>query len=135
MNIGFFGGRLGRDVELKQLDRGDTVGNFPLAVEIGTKADPKTMWVDCSIWGKRADALAPYLIKGSKVTVSGRIVLETYNKKTGETGYRLHCNVNDVDLHGGCERSTTAAVPPAAPAAARSDRAGPGRDLDDDIPF
>ena len=39
MNIGFFGGRLGRDVELKQLDRGDTVGNFPLAVEIGTKAE------------------------------------------------------------------------------------------------
>lgn len=130
MNIGFFGGRLGRDAELKRLERGEIVANFPLAVSTGTKTDPETMWIDCSIWGKRAESLAPYLLSGQKVTVSGRILLETYTKKSGDAGYRLNCNVNDLDLHGGSSQINQAA---AGGSALTKPAAAPG--IDDDVPF
>jgi single-strand DNA-binding protein len=128
MNLGTFGGRIGRDAELKQLDRGESVANFPLAISVGTKAAPSTMWVDCSIWGKRAETLAQYLTKGSKITVSGRLTLEEFKKKNGEQGYRLHCNVAEVDLHGGSSTGNSS-EPSSRPAASNA----PG--IDDDIPF
>lgn len=54
---------------------GDRVLNFSIAVDngkdkSGQKRDPT--WFDCALWGKRADALAPYIAKGSKLCVSGR---------------------------------------------------------------
>lgn len=129
MNLGIFGGRIGRDAEKKQLQGGDTVANFPLAVDVGSKSDPKTMWVDCSLWGKRADGLAQYLVKGSKVTVSGRVIVEEFQKKTGGVGYRLHLNVADVDLHATSQAAAGAASPAGStPVAAR-------RDFDDETPF
>lgn len=54
---------------------GDRVLNFSMAVDNGKdkhgeKREPT--WFDCALWGKRADALAPYIAKGSKLCVSGR---------------------------------------------------------------
>jgi single-strand DNA-binding protein len=54
---------------------GDRVLNFSIAVDNGKdkngeKREPT--WFDCALWGKRADALAPYIAKGSKLCVSGR---------------------------------------------------------------
>lgn len=128
MNLGIFGGRIGRDAEKKQLTGGDTVCNWPLAVDVGNKAEPKTMWVDCSLWGKRGDVLVNYLTKGSKVTVTGRLVVEEFKKKDGSIGYRVHLNVSDVDLHGVNQGSGSA-----SPAGETS--AGAKRALDDSIPF
>jgi single-strand DNA-binding protein len=54
---------------------GDRVLNFSIAVDNGKdkhgeKREPT--WFDCALWGKRADALAPHIAKGSKLCVSGR---------------------------------------------------------------
>lgn len=124
MNLGIFTGRLGRDAEIRSLPGGDRVANFPVAVEVGSKTEPKTMWLDASMWGKRGEALAPHLVKGLKVTVSGRILVEEYTKKDRTQGYRLTINVDQVDLHGNPsgERSPAAGAKPA------------GR-YDDDTPF
>ena len=101
MNTGFFTGNIGRDADLRKANNGDSVANFPLAVEIGTKDNPKTMWIDCSIWGKRADSVAPYLVKGKKVAVVGRVHQDEYLKRDGTHGFRIQVSCNEIELLGG----------------------------------
>lgn len=142
MNVGTFGGRIGRDAELRHASNGDSVSNFSLAVDVGTKANQRTLWVDCVLWGKRAEALTPYLLKGGKVTVHGRVDLSEYQKKDGTQGAKLQITVSEVDLHGGSDKPADAAPAP-APARAPSKPAPPKAgwpqqgidDLADDVPF
>jgi single-strand DNA-binding protein len=95
------------------------------------------MWVSCALWGKRGDALAPYLKKGSKVTVSGQIKLRTYQKKDGTPGTELTLNVQNIDLNGSNQASED--TKPAGEAAKadgyQPQPKGDIQDMDDDIPF
>lgn len=131
MNLGIFSGHIGRDGELNKSPNHDPVCNFPLAVNVGTTNNKDTMWIDCALWGKRAESLAQWLTKGKKVTVVGRQTVDTYSKKDGSTGYKIVLNVIEVDLHG--SRSADDA-PAAAPAAARPAPRSLA-EMDDDIPF
>ena len=131
MNLGIFSGHIGRDAELNKGPNHDPVANWPLAVNVGTTNNKDTMWVDCALWGKRAEALAQYLLKGTKITVVGRQKTDTYTKKDGTTGYKLILTVIEVDLHG----SKSAGDAPAAAHAAARPAPRSLADLDDDIPF
>lgn len=87
-------GNLGRDPELKQV--GDTqVASFSIGVRTGKD---ETTWVDCSIWGKRAEVAMQYLKKGSKITVNGSAKVRVYQKKDGTEGKALDLRVNDFTL-------------------------------------
>jgi single-strand DNA-binding protein len=139
MNLGIFGGRLGKDAELNHRTTGDPVLNFSLAVDIGTKQEPKTMWIECALWGKRGEALHQYLLKGTKVTVTGRISLDEYTSRTdGQKRTAMRLTVNDIDPHGSGKADGDRQPAPAAdrrqrPAAAPART--PDDDMDDDIPF
>ena len=126
MNLGIFGGRLGKDAELNRRTTGEPVLNFSLAVDVGTKQEPKTMWIECALWGKRGEALQPYLIKGLKVTVTGRISLDEYtSKQDGSKRTAMRVTVSEIDLHGG--RDQAAQPRQTAPAGAEPEEG--------DIPF
>lgn len=132
MNIGIFGGRLGRDAEMHTMpSTGDKVLNFSVAVDIGTRDNPKTQWVECALFGKRAEAIQKYLVKGVKVTVSGRVSLEQFTStKDGQTKTSMKLSVNEIDMHlPPKDGQQPAARPAAAPAGAPAD------DENDDIPF
>jgi len=61
-------GNIGRDPEIK--DVGSTqVCSFSLAAKTGKD---ETTWINCAVWGKRADAAMQYLRKGAAITVAGR---------------------------------------------------------------
>lgn len=138
MNTGFFTGNIGRDAELRKASNGDPVANFPLAIEVGTKANPKTMWIDCSIWGKRAEAVSPYLVKGKKVAVIGRVSQDEYTKRDGTPGFRLQVSCNEIELLGGGRDQDGASqherheTPKSKPVASAQQ---PADDMNDDIPF
>jgi single-strand DNA-binding protein len=87
------------------------------------------------LWGKRAEALAPYLRKGDQIGVTLEDVhIEIYQGKNGE-GHKLVARVLDVQLIGGQGGATTAQPAPAAKAVQPA-LAGSGfDDMDDDIPF
>lgn len=129
MNLGIFGGRLGKDAELNHLSSGDPVCNFSLANDVGTKQNPKTQWIECALFGKRAEALQQYLKKGTKVTVSGRVTLEQFTARDGGQKFALRLTVSEIDLHGSRDEA-------AAPVAQKTTvGATPASDLDDDLPF
>lgn len=133
--------RLGRDAEIRTTGQGESVATLALAFSYGRKGSDgnrPTQWVDAALWGKRAEALAPYLTKGGLVSVVLEDVrIETFDGKNGP-GHKLAGRVIDVELAGGGER-TAAPAPRQAPAPrpAPAPAAGSGFDDmgDDEIQF
>lgn len=136
MNIGTFTGYLGGDAKLNRVQSsGLDVCNFSMANNIGTKDNPKTQWVECALFDKRAVALAPYLKKGVKVAVTGRITVEAYaSKSTGEPRATLRVNVSEIDFMGGGEQQQGSPQPARERQAAAQPARSPD-DMDDDLPF
>ncbi len=96
--------RLGRDAELRNTQGGDPVSNFNVAFNYGRKdqsGNRPTQWVRCTLWGKQAEALQPYLLKGQQVTVVLRDVhLEEFDGNNGKVT-SLCGTVSDIELVGG----------------------------------
>ena len=72
MNSISIAGQLGKDAEQRFLPNGDAVASFSVADSQGK--DKPTIWWNCSLFGKRAEALTQYLTKGQAVTVSGNVI-------------------------------------------------------------
>jgi single-strand DNA-binding protein len=93
--------RLGRDAEVRFTPGGDAVCNLSLAVNYGQKGQDgnrPTQWIDASLWGKRAEALWPYLLKGTVHCFTlDEVHIEEYEGKNGK-GTKLHGRVTDVEL-------------------------------------
>jgi single-strand DNA-binding protein len=128
------GGNIGKSAEVRTAPNGDKVAGFSVAVDDGFGDKKRTLWFDCSIWGVRAERLAQYLTKGSKVAVSGDLSTREHDGKT-----YLTIRVAEVTLQGGGERrddqrdsrsdyNSTGASGGAASGADRDQ-------LDDEIPF
>jgi single-strand DNA-binding protein len=128
-------GQIGRDAEVRNLPNGDPVATFSVADSQGK--DKPAIWWRCSLFGKRAQSLAPYLTKGQAVTVSGTVTEREYTDKDGTQKKAQEIRVHDVALQGG--RKDSAGIPPhpaSAKAAAPAPRAPSGfEDMDDDVPF
>ena len=132
-------GNLTRDVELRHLNSGTSVGGFGLAVNRRykdgsgqTKED--VLFVDCEAWGATAENLAKYLSKGRPVFVEGRLKLDTWqDKQSGENRSKIKVVVESfqfVDSKPEEDRPSGAGAG-ARTAPAASARAGDG----EDIPF
>lgn len=134
--------RLGRDAEIRTTGQGESVATLALAFSYGRKGSDgrrPTQWVDGALWGKRAEALAPYLTKGGLVSVLLEDVhIETYQGKNGEAS-KLVGRVVDVELAGGGERAASPAPAPRAAPAPRQAPAPSGghgfESMDDDTPW
>lgn len=97
-------GRIGRDTEVRFTPGGDAVANLAIACEYGRKGqDGKrpTQWVDATLWGKQAEAMAPYLVKGQQVhfTIDDAHI-ETYKKSDGTDGVKLTGKVIIIKFAG-----------------------------------
>ena len=108
-NVFSFTGALGRNAELKQIGSGAVV-NFAVANSIGFGDKKTTLWIDCALFGKRAESVAQYLVKGQSVFVSGELSTREYAAKDG-SGMKtvLSLNVNVCDLIGKKDSSTSGA--------------------------
>lgn len=124
-------GNVGK-VEQRRTNDGDTVLSFSVASNTKVKNEKVTTWVNCSIFGKRADALAQYITQGARITVCGSLSTREYLTKKGDPGYSLECRVDDVALMGAAAesggREERRAAPTRAPAA-------PDYADDSEIPF
>lgn len=133
--------RIGRDAEVRYTPRGDAVAQLSLAYNYGKKGDDgkrPSQWIDASIWGKRAESLAPYLLKGSQIyAVLSDPHIQTYEGKNGQ-GHKLAATVLEVELIAGQREQGQPAQrqerPAARPAPAPSNPGG-FEEMEDDIPF
>lgn len=130
-------GQLGKDAEVRYMPNGDPVLGFSVADSQG-KEKP-TIWWNCSLYGKRAESLAPYLTKGQAVTVTGNVLERQYTDKNGQDRKVQEIRVADVALQGGKREQAEQPRKPvhdAAKARQLSPKLDNGfADMDDDIPF
>ena len=120
-------GNVGRDAQLRRTQGGDPVLGFSVAVDMGKDKNGNkrdAVWVNCSIWGRRAESLETYITKGTKLVLTGRPGVNIYEGKGS-----LTLSVSDLTFMGGSQQQRS-----------DEDRGGydeppPRDDLDDDIPF
>ena len=95
-------GNIGRDPELRDTRNGEHVLGFSVAVDQGKDRDGNkrdAKWFDCSIWGKRATSLEPYLSKGMKVSLTGRVSARAHDGKA-----YLQISVDQITMQGDGQR-------------------------------
>ena len=91
-------GNLGKDASIRQA--GNTpVCSFGVATEAKVKGEKKTTWVNCSLFGKRGEAICQHLTKGTRVAVVGRLSQREHNGKT-----YLELDVSEITLLGGGQK-------------------------------
>ncbi|MDH4127359.1 MAG: single-stranded DNA-binding protein [Spirochaetota bacterium] len=124
INVVVITGRLTRDAEIKYTPGGMAVGKLTLAVNKYDKRKKKDMpsFFDVVLFGKLAESLASYLLKGSQITVSGELKMDRWNDKEGNTKSKISIIANTVQLLG---KSNNSNHPKEAPPS----------DYEDDIPF
>lgn len=108
MNVWNFIGRIGRDGELRATPKGDMVLSFPVAVDSGYGERKQTTWPRVMVWGKRAEALAPYVKKGAQIGVSGEVTLREYTNNEGQKAFSLDVRASDVTLIKGPQEAKPA---------------------------
>lgn len=133
--------RIGRDAEVRFTASNEAVASLSLAFDYGQKGqDGKrpSQWIEASLWGKRAESLAQYLVKGWRIyaTINDPHI-ETFEKRDGSgQGVKLTGKIGEIELAGGKseggERQQSS-----APAPQRNAQPKPAQDFDDDdgIPF
>jgi single-strand DNA-binding protein len=134
-------GRIGRDAELRYTPSGDAVCGIPVAVDYGSKGqDGKkpTQWYEVTLWGKQAEALAPYLLKGKQVFFTGTdLHVESFSKSDGSQGVKLACRAGEIKFASDGQQQQQAAPQPKPVPRQAPKPAAPADDFDDslDIPF
>lgn len=102
---------------------------FSLAASSGYGDKKVTTWINCSLFGKRAETLADMVKKGDRVGVTGELTNRPY-MKDGAERYSLELRVNDLTLLGG--KSDSADKPSSAPSGGNFEHS----QIDpEDIPF
>lgn len=120
-------GRLTKDGELKTTPSGDKVLEMSVAVDHFGK-EKSTLYFDCSFWGKRGEAIAQYMTKGSGHTIAGDFFTSvTENGKTF-----LKINVTSVSLGSNGGRRDDAEP---RQTTSKANNHIPATTYDDEIPF
>jgi len=75
-------GRIGKDAVVRHTASGEPVAGWSLAVDSGYGEKKQTLWIDCSLWGKRAESLSEYIRKGAQLGVTGELGTREHENKT-----------------------------------------------------
>lgn len=137
-------GNLGRDAELRFTPGGAAVATLNMATtevwnDKSGQRQEKTEWHRVVLWGKTAESLSEYLIKGKQIYVEGKLQTRQWDDKDGNKRYTTEIKGDRVVLLGGGGGG-------GGSRGASADRGGdmgshaPGPDTsepltDDDIPF
>ena len=93
-------GNVGRDAELRFMADQTPVAGFSFALNSGFGKSAKTTWLECSIFGKRAETLAPMLLKGTQIGITGEFSIREYQDKDGNLKTSPSIRVENVTLLG-----------------------------------
>lgn len=99
-------GNLGADAEMRYTPSGTAVSNFRVAVnerwnDRDGQPQEKTTWFRVAVWGKQAEAINQYLVKGRLVLVEGTVEARAYTAKDGTPRAALELRARDVRFLGG----------------------------------
>lgn len=93
-------GRLTKDPETRQTQTGMQVARFTVAVDRSYKTENgKTAdFIPCIAFGKTADFIGQFFLKGRRIGLSGRIQTDSYVNKEGKTVYTTDVVVDRAEF-------------------------------------
>ena len=146
-------GNLGRDAELRYTPGGAAVATLNLATtevwndKQGQKQE-KTEWHRIVLWGKQAESLQEYLVKGKQIYVEGRLQTRQWDDKEGNKRYTTEIVAQNMQMLGrpgdrgetpvpsGVTYESESYPDPGAGAVVGGSAGGPsGGSSDEDVPF
>lgn len=117
-------GNLTRDPETRRTAGGTAVMSFGVAVNDRAKNQQTGEWedrpnfVDCVMFGTRAEAVGRYLSKGSKVAIEGKLRWSQWQTQDGQKRSKLEVIVDEIEFMSRSEQQGNAPAQQAyAPAA------------------
>ncbi|MBQ9785094.1 MAG: single-stranded DNA-binding protein [Clostridia bacterium] len=133
-------GNLTRDVDLRSTASGTSVMKFGIAVNERVKNNQTGEWedrpnfVDCTMFGTRAEAVSKYLSKGSKVALEGKLRWSQW-EKDGQKQSKLEVIVDEIEFMSRSDSQQTSgySAPSYTPAYSAPDASSSV--YDEDIPF
>ena len=161
INKVFITGNLTRDPGCRMTGGGTAVLDLGVAVNDRRRNPSTGEWedvpdyVDCAVFGKRAEALAAHLSKGCKVAIEGKLRYSSWDKD-GERRSKLSVIVDEIEFMsrkaaspaaqdgGGAYPAAASQAAPAPVSAAQGASGGgvpaticgiPGTLYDEDVPF
>ena len=96
-------GNVGNDPEIKTLENGKKLAHLTVATndrytnDKGEKVE-QTEWHRVTAWGKTAEIIEKYVVKGKEVAIEGKLTLRSYDDKNGEKKYITEVVVNEILL-------------------------------------
>lgn len=102
-------GNLTRDPEIRQTASGSAVMQLGIAVNDRRKNQQTGEWedypnfIDCTMFGNRAEAICQYLEKGSKVAIEGKLRWSQW-EKDGQKRSKIEVIIDEIELMGGGQR-------------------------------
>ena len=102
LNKCFLSGNLVRDAELKHINSGTALCDFAIANNVyqGQERGEYVNYFDFVMWGKRAEALAQYLTKGTGVIVECEARQDRWEKDGGKRS-KVKFTVLNIEFKGG----------------------------------
>ena len=104
LSIAVIVGRLTRNAELRYANSGQAISVFSVATSSRKKkgdqwVDEASFW-DVELWGKQAESLNQYLVKGKQVAIEGQMRQDRW-EKDGQPRMKVVINAQSVQLLGG----------------------------------
>ena len=97
-------GNLVRTPEIKRTPSGLAILDLSLAVNDRQKNQQTGEWedrpsyFDCTMFGKRAESVANYLSKGTKVGIEGKLRQESWTNKEGQKRTKVKVIVDEIEF-------------------------------------
>ena len=97
-------GNLTRDAELRVLPSGTPVLSLGVAVNDRRKNAQSGEWedypnyIDCSMFGTRAERISSYLTKGTKVAIEGKLRYSSWTSKDGQKRSKVEVVVDEIEF-------------------------------------
>ncbi|RED24805.1 single-strand binding protein [Flavobacterium cutihirudinis] len=96
-------GNVGNDPEIKTLETGKKLAHLTIATKDYYKNDKgekveQTEWHRITAWGKTAEIIERFVVKGKEIAVEGKLTHRSYDDKNGEKKYITEVVVNEVLL-------------------------------------
>ena len=98
-------GNLGQDPEIINLESGKKLVRFTLATNESYKNTngekiTDTQWHQIVAWGKTADIIEKYVVKGKEVAIDGKLTTRTWQDKDGMKRYTTEVVCNELLMLG-----------------------------------
>lgn len=98
-------GHVGNDPEIKTLDGGRKLAKLNVATNESYKNDKgekveETQWHSLIAWGKTAEIIEKYVVKGKEIAIEGKLTHRSYEDKNGEKRYVTEVVIDELLMLG-----------------------------------